>query len=131
LAGRRFLLLTHVGRRTGNIRRTVLEVMEYRPSGPEFIVMCACGFRADWLRNIAATPGAEIVSGPDRFTAAFRVLDEDEAVSVIAGYERRSWFIAPVVRAVLSRLLGWRYGSDAARRRLARQLPLIAFRPVP
>jgi hypothetical protein len=30
---------------------------------------------------------------------------------------------------VLSRLLGWRYdGSDAARARLARELPMVAFR---
>jgi hypothetical protein len=35
-----------------------------------------------------------------------------------------------VVRAVLSRLVGWRYdGTPNARRRLGRELPLIAFRP--
>jgi deazaflavin-dependent oxidoreductase (nitroreductase family) len=129
LLGRRFILLTHVGRRTGRPRRTVLEVMEYRSSGPEFVVMCAFGRKAGWLRNIDATANAEIMIGPDRFTVVHRVLDADEAVSVIAGYERRARFMAPVVRAVLRRLVGWRYdGSDAARHRLARQLPLIGFR---
>jgi hypothetical protein len=105
--------------------------MEYRPCGPEFVVMCALGGRADWLRNIEATPDAEISSGPDRFIAAHRILSEHEAVSVIAGYERRSWLMAPLVRAGLSWLSGWRYDSSAAaRQRLARQLPLIAFRPL-
>ena len=38
--------------------------------------------------------------------------------------------MAPIVRRVLSRLLGWRYdGSEDARRRLVCQLPLVAFRP--
>lgn len=43
--------------------------------------------------------------------------------------ERRNRFIATVVRAVLSRLVGWRYdGTDAARRRLVVQPPMLAFR---
>jgi hypothetical protein len=49
---------------------------------------------------------------------------------VINGYEHRNWLIAPIIRRVLSRLLGWHYsGSMDHRRRLVTQLPLIAFRP--
>jgi hypothetical protein len=49
---------------------------------------------------------------------------------VLADYERRNRWIAPLVRWVLSRLVGWRYdGSDDAHRRLAGQLPLVAFQP--
>ncbi len=93
--------------------------------------MSGFGRNADWLRNIEAAPGTEeVVVGSRRFSACHRFLDEDEAVKVVAGYERRNWLIAPVVHAVLSRLLGWRYdGSEHARRRLVAQLPLIAFRP--
>jgi deazaflavin-dependent oxidoreductase (nitroreductase family) len=130
LLGHRFLLLIHVGRRTGLRRHTVLEVLEYRKEGPEAIVMSAFGPNADWRRNIDATPGSEVVLGSQRFTAAHRVLDEVEAVRVIRGYERRNRFIAPIIRTVLSRLLGWRYyGSESDRRRLVTQLPLIALRP--
>jgi hypothetical protein len=71
-----------------------------------------------------------VVIGSQRFTAAHRVLDEQEAVRVITGYERRNRFIAPIMRFVLSRLLGWRYyGSESDRRRLVTQLPLITLRP--
>jgi deazaflavin-dependent oxidoreductase (nitroreductase family) len=130
LLGQRFLLLIHIGRRTGLRRHTVLEVMEYRKEGPEAVVMSAFGRNADWLRNIEATPGTEVVIGSQHFVAARRFLDEEEAIRVITGYERRNWFIAPIIRAVLTRLLGWQYdGSEGARRRLAAQLPLIAFRP--
>jgi deazaflavin-dependent oxidoreductase (nitroreductase family) len=130
LLGRRFLLLIHTGRRTGLPRETVLEVMEYREEGPEVVVMSAFGPHADWLRNIEATSGAEVVVGSHRFVAAHRILGAEEAVRVIAGYERRNWLVAPIIRGVLSRLLGWRYvGSEADRRWLAAHLPLIAFRP--
>jgi deazaflavin-dependent oxidoreductase (nitroreductase family) len=130
LLGHRFLLLIHVGRRTGLRRYTVLEVIEYRKEGPEAVVISAFGPSADWLRNIEATPGAEVIIGSWRFPAAHRILDPDEGVRVLAGYERRNRLIAPVIRRVLSRLLGWPYdGSEEHRRRLTAQLPFIAFRP--
>jgi deazaflavin-dependent oxidoreductase (nitroreductase family) len=130
LFGRRFLLLIHVGRRTGLRRHTVLEVMQYRKEGPEVVVMSAFGRNADWLRNIEATPGPKVVIGSQSFAAAHRFLAEEEAVAVVTGYEQRNWLVAPIIRLVLSRLLGWRYGASTNdRRRLVAQLPLIAFRP--
>jgi deazaflavin-dependent oxidoreductase (nitroreductase family) len=129
LLGHRFLLLIHVGRRTGLRRQTVLEVLEYREEGLEAVVMSAFGRAADWLRNIEATPNPEVIIGSRRFIAAYRILDEEEAVRVITGYEQRHWLLAPIIRLVLSRLLGWRYdGTLDHRRRLVTQLPFIAFR---
>ena len=130
LLGHRCLLLTHVGRRTGLRRQTVLEVVEYRRDGPEVIVVNAFGPDSDWLRNIEAKPGEEVTVGRRHFTASHRFLGEEEATSVIQRYEHRNRLIAPIVRAGFSWLLGWRYrGSENDRRRLVRQLPLIAFRP--
>jgi len=130
LLGHRFLLLNHTGRRTGLRRHVVLEVLEYREDGPEAVVMSAFGPGASWLRNIEAIPDAEVVIGSRYFAAAHRFLGEEEAAAVIARYERRNRFIAPLIRVVLSHLLGWRYrGSPEDRRRLAGQLPLVAFRP--
>jgi deazaflavin-dependent oxidoreductase (nitroreductase family) len=130
ILGHRFLLLIHTGRRTGKRRETVLEVMQYRSTGPEAVVMSGFGHGAGWLRNIVATADAEIVLGSRRFSATCRFLDATEAVGVVAAYERQHLFMAPVIRLVLSSLLGWRYdGSPEARSRLAAQLPLIAFRP--
>ena len=37
LFGHRCLLLTHIGRRSGRKRQTVLEVVEYRKQGPEVV----------------------------------------------------------------------------------------------
>ncbi|MFZ3234097.1 MAG: nitroreductase family deazaflavin-dependent oxidoreductase [Stellaceae bacterium] len=133
LLGHRFLLLIHVGRRSGRRRCTVLEIAEYRPEGPEAIVISAFGHDADWLRNLEATPASpEVVIGSRRFPASCRILGEEEAIRVLGGYERRNRLVAPIIRLVLSRLLGWRYdGSTEHRRRLAAQLPFVAFRPRP
>jgi hypothetical protein len=51
------------------------------------------------LRNIEAAPDCvEIVIGSRQFKASYRRLGSDEAIAVIAGYERRNRFIAPLVR---------------------------------
>jgi deazaflavin-dependent oxidoreductase (nitroreductase family) len=130
LLGHRFLLLIHVGRRTRLTRYTVLEIMEFRHDVPEMIVMSGFGPNADWLRNVEVTD-PEVVVGSKRFAASHRFLDAEEAARALAGYERRNRLLAPIVRIVLSRLLGWRYdGSERARRQVVAELPLIAFRPV-
>ncbi|HEY3479262.1 MAG TPA: nitroreductase family deazaflavin-dependent oxidoreductase [Streptomyces sp.] len=128
LLGRRFLCLTHLGRKSGRTYRTVLEVVG--TDGEEYVVVAGLGAGADWFRNIRARPPVEVVVGRQRFPAGHRVLAEDEAVEVIAGYEHRNRLAGPAVRFALGKLLGWPYdGSDLARRRLARQLPLVALRP--
>lgn len=130
LLGRRFLLLEHVGRRSGQPRHTVLEVLDYRPNVPEAVVLSALGRQADWLRNITVNGQSRVTIGTHAFDADHRLLDADEAVAVLAGYERRNRIAAPVLRIVLTRLLGWQYrGSEQDRRRLVTQLPLVGFRP--
>lgn len=129
LLGHRFLLLSHTGRRTGLRRRTVLEVVEYRPAGPEAVVMSAYGFAADWLRNVEAGGPVEVAIGTRRWAAGHRLLGEAEAVRALSGYLRRNRLMGPVLRWGLGRFAGWRFdGSEAAVRRLVRQLPLVAFR---
>jgi deazaflavin-dependent oxidoreductase (nitroreductase family) len=130
LLGHRCLLLTHIGRRTGLPRHTVLEVVEYRKEGPEVVVANGFGPDSDWVRNLEANPTAEVTVGSRRFVASPRYLVEDEAIRVIRDYERRNRLIAPIVRRGFSWLLGWQYrGTDADRRQLVRQIPLISLRP--
>lgn len=129
--GHRLLLLTHIGRRTGLRRQTVLEVVEYRKRSSEVVVVSGFGRDSDWVRNIEATPGEEVTVGTQHFVVTHRFLSEDEATKVIQDYEHRNRFIMPIVRRGFSWLLGWKYrSSEGDRKRLVQQLPLIAFRPL-
>lgn len=134
LLGNRFLRLTHLGRRSGRTYRTMLEVIGTRPDGPdiEVIVIAGLGSSADWYRNIQAHEALEVAIGRRRFRPAHRVLDPAEATAVLADYERRNRWIAPIVHRVLTWLIGWPYdGTGQARQRLVAQLPVVAFRPTP
>jgi deazaflavin-dependent oxidoreductase (nitroreductase family) len=130
LLGHRFLCLTHQGRRSGRRYRTVLEVIGHDRTRGELIVMAGFGPTSDWYRNILAHPAIEIAVGRERFAPTQRILSEPEAEATLAGYERRNWIMAPIVRRTLGRLAGERYdGTAAARARLVRRLPMVAFAP--
>ena len=129
LLGRRFVRLTHVGRRSGRLYQTVLEVIATTAAG-DIIVIAGFGPTTDWYRNVRARQAADVAIGRRRFRATVRTVDQSEALDVVAAYERRHRWVAPAIRRVLNSLLGWRYdGSDDARRRLVGQLPMLAFRP--
>ena len=131
LLGGRFLRLTHVGRQSGRRYQTMLEVVGTDKASGELVVVAGFGPSSDWFQNINAAPPAEIAIESRRFRPEHRILDQTEAAAVLADYERRNRLLAPIVRMVPSRLLGWRYdGGPTARRRLVRQLPVVAIRPL-
>ena len=132
ILGRRFLRLTHVGRRTGRRFETMLEVIGEDRSSHEVIVLAGLGRSAQWYRNLLAGGPSEVAIGRERFKPSYRVLDPGEAVAVLAGYERRNRYLAPILRRVLSWLVGWHYdGTPAKRLQLVSELPMVAFRPAP
>lgn len=130
ILGRRFLRLTHTGRRSGRHYQTMLEVIGENPSAREVMVIAGLGRSANWYRNLQAHHTIEVASGRERFTALHRQLNETEATAVLADYERRNRLVAPIIHRALSWLVGWRYdGTEPARRQLAAELPVIGLRP--
>jgi deazaflavin-dependent oxidoreductase (nitroreductase family) len=128
LLGHRFLLLRHRGRRSHRLYSTVLEVVAWRRAIREAVVMSGFGPRSQWYRNLLAGQAVEVQIGRLRFAPSVRTLSTDEAVGVLADYERRNRLAVPLVRAVLSKLAGFRYdGSDAAQRRWSTRFPLWHF----
>lgn len=108
----------------------MLEVLGPGRTAEGVVVVAGLGGSADWYKNVRANPSVEIAIGRERYPATSRTLAEDEAFAVLERYERRHRWIAPAVRRLLSRVVGWRYdGSANGRRRLVGQLPFVAFRP--
>jgi deazaflavin-dependent oxidoreductase (nitroreductase family) len=132
LFGHRLLRLTHAGRRSGRTHHTVLEVARYDRETGEATVVAAYGPSADWVRNVLAGGPVEVDLGHGPRPAAYRVVGVDEAVEVYAAYERRHRLALPLVRRTMGYFLGRPFdGSPEAVRRLAEQLPMLAFRPPP
>jgi hypothetical protein len=108
----------------------MLEVIGTDRERGELFVMVGLGRRAQWYRNVISGGAVELAIGRDRFEPDYRELAPAEAAAVLAAYERRNRVVAPLVRVVLSRLVGWRYdGSPPAREHLVMERPILAFRP--
>jgi len=108
----------------------VLEVVGQNPAKSEFIVVAGLGRSAHWYRNLEVREGIEVAIASERFTPIHRQLPIPEAEAVLAAYEMRNRWLTQLIQAMLSWLVGWHYdGTDAARRRLAGELPLIGLRP--
>lgn len=126
LMGRRVLLLTHRGRRSGLVRRTPLEAIRHDPVTGQTIVVSAWGGKADWYRNIEASPALEVRIGRERYVPEQRFLSPDEAYAEISDYERDH----PLLARILPRWIGLPLdGTDKARVRFVECARMVAFRP--
>jgi deazaflavin-dependent oxidoreductase (nitroreductase family) len=126
LLGHTFLLLTHLGRRTGTAHATTTMVLHHDRTTRESVVCAAWGPQADWVRNIRAHPAVQVQIARDCYRPQQRFLTTHEAFTVAAEFRRRH----PWRLRLLTRVLGWGdLRSDVALRELVRTHPFVAFRP--
>jgi hypothetical protein len=104
--------------------------MRWDRASHEAIVMAGWGLKTAWLLNVEAGLADEVRIGRERYVPTHRLLPTDEAAAVLADYERANRLAGPLVRRVISGLVGWHYdGTPEARRRVVDQLRLVGFRP--
>lgn len=124
--GHRFLLLTHRGRKSSLVRCTTLEVILHDPPTRESVVLSAWGKKADWYRNIEASPALEVQTGGERYLPTQRFLTTEEGYMTITEYA----ICHPLAARVLERVFGYPITRSAvARRSFAESVILVAFRP--
>ncbi len=127
LLGERFLLLTHTGRRTGQLRQAVIEVVGHDKNTDTYFVVSGWGKTSDWYQNILKTPSVSIQVAGRRIRADAECIPMDEATPILETYAGEH----PVAfRELTGLFLGTSLeaGSDAARQ-LAEKMPMVAFRP--
>lgn len=127
LLGGRFLLLHHVGAKTGLPRRTVLEVVKHDAATGAYFVAVGFGPKSHWYRNLLKTPDTEIEVGRQRISVCARTLDEDEGGNIMADYAKRH----PRAARSLMKFCGYRVdGTEADYRDVARKgLHFVALEP--
>jgi deazaflavin-dependent oxidoreductase (nitroreductase family) len=88
LMGRRLLILTTTGRRSGLRRHTPIS---YIREGDTYYLISEAGTHADWYRNLAKNPSVEVQVGRQRFAAtAERVRDLQLIAQVMRAFNRSS-----------------------------------------
>jgi deazaflavin-dependent oxidoreductase (nitroreductase family) len=124
LMGERILLLTHIGRASGRVYQTPIEVVEHDRSTREYIVCSGTGPQADWYRNLLTHPAPQIQVKNQRWQPVQRLLSPNEAASRFARYERHHCRTS----IMLLREMGNRYdGTDEGRLAMMAEMPMVAF----
>lgn len=124
--GRTFLLLVHVGRRTGKLHSAVAMVLADDRATGEVVICSGWGPDADWVHNLRAGPAREVCIGRERFVPDHRFLTNDEAFAVGVEFRRRH----PRRLRLVSWILGWGdLRRDDAVRDFVRHHPFVALRP--
>jgi deazaflavin-dependent oxidoreductase (nitroreductase family) len=125
LFGSRLLLLNHIGRVSGKLRQTILEVAEH--DDDSYIVASGWGPSAAWYRNILHTPDVTIQVGTRTIPVTAIPLDKDIAGGVFTRYASRHRAAATYM---LPRVLGYSVdGSDADFRAVGQHMPFVRFVP--
>jgi deazaflavin-dependent oxidoreductase (nitroreductase family) len=125
LLGTRFVQITHVGRRSGMVRRTVLAVLRFEPSTREIYAVSAWK-GSDWYANIQARPALGVETGFVRYVPSQRTLSPEEISATFIEYRRRH----PIFSRMICRIPGWKWDSSPEEfLELARTLRGVAFVP--
>ncbi|HEX2570481.1 MAG TPA: nitroreductase family deazaflavin-dependent oxidoreductase [Polyangia bacterium] len=128
ILGERFLLLTHIGRKTGRPRQAVLEVVHHDAASDTYFILSGWGHRSDWLLNVEKTPEVSIDIGRRHLDARAERIAPAEAAGVLGRYMRRyPRAFRQLGRFMLGEALP---PGDEGCRRLAEKLPMVALRPV-
>jgi deazaflavin-dependent oxidoreductase (nitroreductase family) len=120
-----FMQLTHVGRRSGKVRRTVLAVLRFDPQTSEIMAVSAWN-ASEWYRNIQAAPAQQVETGFTRYTPRQRDLSAEEIAQLFVDFRRRH----PIFSHMVCRIPGWKWDSSYEEfLDLALTLRGVAFRP--
>ena len=123
LLGRRFILLTHIGRKTGIPRHTVLEAVSYDSSNHCCVIASGWGEKAQWFRNIIDNPDVVVTLGTHTHKARARRMDKNEAEHELRDYARRHpWSMKQLNKTMLGKPF---HGKDEDFQQLAVQVPLV------
>ncbi|GHO59488.1 nitroreductase family deazaflavin-dependent oxidoreductase [Ktedonobacter robiniae] len=124
----RFLLLTHIGRKSGLPRTTVLEVIRADKTAGKYTVFSGWRKQSDWVKNVEKTPQVKIQIGNHSFHAQTTRPAPEEAEALLLAYAARY----PHLLRLVLRLLGYQTdGTEEDLRAIAHHSIMVTFEVLP
>ncbi len=126
LLGKRFLLLNHVGRKSGKTRQTVLEVVNHDKDTGAFYIASGFGKKSDWYLNILEHPEVNLQVGWRKMRGTAVPLTPEKSGQAMVDYARKY----PTAAKNLSKILGFDVSTEEEYRTVGREhIPFIALKP--
>ena len=125
LIGAQWMLITHIGRKSGKRYDSMVDVMEYDKASDTYYIEAAYGARADWYKNIQSNPVFEAKVGRRKFKARAGALTTAGASDMLVQFYRSK---PAYTRSVLA-MVGLKFKDEDELRELGKNLTLLAVRP--
>jgi len=125
LLGNKFLLLNHIGRKSGLPRQAVLEVVLHDKETNTYTVNAGFGPKTQWFQNLLAHPDVSIQVGTRKVDVRARVLSKQES-----GETFRRFASGNRAASMYARGLGFEVdGTDEDYYDMGTQMIFINFEP--
>lgn len=123
--GGRFLLLNHIGRKTGLPRQAVVEVVKHDPATDTYYIAAGFGEKTNWYQNLLKTPEIRIQVGRRKLEVTAAVLPTEPGAEVFVEYAQKY-----KEAKQLAKFMGYEVdGSMADYREVGEMLKIVALRP--
>lgn len=120
-------MVSHQGRKSGLLRRTVLEVAGHETESSSYLAAAGWGKQSDWYQNILHNPEVVLQVGRKQFAATAVQLSEEESGQAMVDYARTH----PKAARNLMRTLGFEAsGKEDEYRQIGHNhIPFVRFQP--
>jgi deazaflavin-dependent oxidoreductase (nitroreductase family) len=119
------LQLTTVGRKSGQPRRAVVDVLRHDAATDTYYVVSAYGERSDWYRNLQANPAVRVQVRWRKFAGRASTLPEKEAEDFVLDF----WRGHRLYVRTMFRLIGLKAGTEDEMRVVAAEMRVVAIQP--
>ncbi|MEP7289533.1 MAG: nitroreductase family deazaflavin-dependent oxidoreductase [Chloroflexota bacterium] len=129
LLGERFVLLNHLGRKTGQVHQTVVEIIGHNAAQDTYYIVSGWGYKANWYQNLLARPNITVQIGRHQRAIRAETLTPSAGVQVLLDYRKHH----PLASRELSRLMGIDLSaasSEALQKIVQESLPIVVLRPL-
>ncbi len=127
LLGERFVMIDHVGRKSGKLHQAVVEVVDHDRTDDTYVVASGWGYKANWYQNLTAHPETTIHVGMRTLAVRAETLPPPQAAQRLIAYRDHHRFAA----RELSGLMGIDIAASSPEeleKLVAASLPIVAFR---
>jgi deazaflavin-dependent oxidoreductase (nitroreductase family) len=116
--GKRFVLINHVGRKTGKQHQAVVEVVELEKGTGNVIVVAGYGEQTQWYKNLREQPKTTIQIGNQKHTVSIDLLSPHDGENIIARYLEKYGKLT----GQLFSMIGYEWdGTEKDARKIARE----------
>ena len=128
MLGGRAMLVNHIGRKSGQMRQTVIEVASHDRDTGTYYAASGWGYKSNWYRNVMAQPDITIQVGNRQLAVHAQNLSPEDGAKLLIEYRQKHAFAVNQLGKFMGLDIG-KASADELANMVRDSLPIVAFHP--